>query len=177
MMAALRFHRATLAVTLRSLAADRRFRTVVAVTPDRSRGPWLQGLPSVTQGTGDLGHRMHRAIRRHPQGRVAIVGSDIPALRAADVANAFRLLGRARACFGPSRDGGYWLVALAPRRPATPFARVRWSTSAALADTLANFARHPAAMLRTLRDVDTAEDLAQLLRATGSHPAPDTLVT
>ena len=55
-------------------------------------------------------------------------------------------------------DGGYWLVAMSPRRPSTPFACVRWSTEHALADTLANFAGRPVAMLRTLQDVDTAED-------------------
>jgi uncharacterized protein len=158
--AALRFYRGALAATLRRLAADRRFRTVVAITPDRLRGPWLRGLPSVAQGRGDLGARMQRAADRSR--RVAIVGSDIPGLRADDVARAFRLLGRAQACFGPAEDGGYWLAALGPRRPRQPFARVRWSSPTALADTLANFADRPVAMLRQLRDVDTAADLRAL---------------
>src|SRR6185437_11467137 len=35
--AALRFHRATLIRLVRALAADRRFRTVLALTPDRAR--------------------------------------------------------------------------------------------------------------------------------------------
>jgi rSAM/selenodomain-associated transferase 1 len=156
---ALRFHRNMLRATLRRLGTDRRFHTVLATTPDRARGPWRQGLPVVGQGRGDLGQRMQRAVERRRRGRVAIVGCDIPDLRADDVARAFRLLGRAPACFGPAQDGGYWLVALSPRRPAAPFARVRWSTDTALSDTLANFARHTVAMLRTLRDVDTEFDL------------------
>jgi rSAM/selenodomain-associated transferase 1 len=158
-LAALRFHRVTLRATLRRLRRDRRFHTVLAVTPDRARGPWRHGTATVGQGRGDLGRRMQRAVDRQRRGRVAIVGSDIPGLRAADVARAFRLLGLARACFGPAEDGGYWLVALAPRRPVSPFARVRWSTEAALADTLVNFARQPVALLRVLRDVDTVDDL------------------
>jgi glycosyltransferase A (GT-A) superfamily protein (DUF2064 family) len=67
--------------------------------------------------------------------------------------------------FGPAEDGGYWLVGLGPCRPARPFAEVRWSTEHALADTLANFAGRRVALLRTLRDVDTAADLAAIRRA------------
>jgi hypothetical protein len=157
--AALQFYRATLATTLRRLGADRRFRTVLAITPDFSRGPWSLGVARTGQGRGDLGARMHGLIRRHPRGRVAIVGADIPELRAADVAAAFRHLRASDACFGPAADGGYWLVALGPRRPADPFAQVRWSTPRALADTLLNFRRHAVAFARTLRDIDTEADL------------------
>jgi len=160
--AALRFYRANLARLLRALTRDRRFRTVLAATPDRVRVRWPVRAPVVAQGGGDLGRRMHRACAGRRQ--VAIVGTDIPELRADDVAAAFRALGRAHAAFGPAEDGGYWLVALSPRRPAQPFAGVRWSTGHALSDTLANFAGRPVALLRTLRDVDTAADL----RATGT---------
>lgn len=90
---------------------------------------------------------------------MALVGSDIPAVTAADVATAFATLGRTPAAFGPALDGGYWLVAMGPRRPARPFARVRWSTAHALADTMRNFAHHRISLIHTLRDVDTLEDL------------------
>jgi glycosyltransferase A (GT-A) superfamily protein (DUF2064 family) len=100
---------------------------------------------------------MHRALGRAR--RAAVVGCDIPGLRAADVAAGFRALGGAQACFGPAMDGGYWLVALGPRRPARPFAGVRWSSPHALADTLANFRGRRVALLRGLRDVDCAADL------------------
>jgi hypothetical protein len=142
------------------LAADRRFLTVLAITPDHAPARWPLGVARVPQGHGDLGQRMQRAANRQRRGRVAIVGTDIPAMTADDVARAFRLLGRAQACFGPAADGGYWLLALSPRRPSAPFARVRWSSEWALADTLANFSNHRVAMLRELRDVDSAADLA-----------------
>lgn len=130
---------------------------MLATTPDRVRTRWPARVPHVAQGGGDLGQRMHRACAA--RGRVAIVGTDIPDLGANDVAAAFKALGRAEAVFGPSDDGGYWLVALSPRRPARPFGSVRWSTPHALADTLANFAGRRVGMLRTLRDVDTGADL------------------
>ncbi|MDR3534991.1 MAG: TIGR04282 family arsenosugar biosynthesis glycosyltransferase [Acetobacteraceae bacterium] len=160
--AALRFHQATLHRLLRALAADRRFRTVLALTPDHACARLPVRLPRIPQGGGDVGRRMHRACRRFARGRVAIIGSDIPDAGAADVSAAFRALGRVDAAFGPALDGGYWLVALGPRRPARPFAAARWSTPHALADTLINFAARSVAMLRPLQDVDTAADLNAL---------------
>ena len=156
--AALRFHIATMTRLLRALSADRRFRTVLAVTPDRARFRLPVQAARIPQGSGDLGVRMDRAMRRFPRGRAAIIGCDIPDAGAQDVRAAFAALGSTHAAFGPAVDGGYWLVAMAPTRPARPFAAVRWSTEYALADTLANFAGRRIARLRVLRDVDTAAD-------------------
>jgi rSAM/selenodomain-associated transferase 1 len=164
-MGALRFYRGQLAATLRA-ARDPRWRTVLATTPDRARARWPVVAPRparLAQGHGDLGARMRRALARHR--RAVLVGSDIPGLAGADIAAAFRALGRADAVFGPAEDGGYWLVGLGPRRPARPFAAVRWSTAETLSDTLANFAGRRVALLRVLRDVDTAADLAALRAA------------
>jgi rSAM/selenodomain-associated transferase 1 len=162
-MAALRFHRGQLAALLAAVARDRRWRTVLAVTPDRARARWPLHVKRRPQGGGDLGARMGRALAPHR--RAVLVGCDIPGISASDIAAAFRALGRADAVFGPSEDGGYWLVGLGPRRPARPFAAVRWSSEHTLGDTLANFQGRRIALLRTLRDVDTAEDLAALQEA------------
>jgi rSAM/selenodomain-associated transferase 1 len=160
--AALRFHRNTLTTMLRRLAADPRFQTVLAMTPDRERFRAPPKVLHIGQGYGDLGLRMHRAFRRFRRGRAAIVGADIPDAQPTDLALAFRALGTADAAFGPAEDGGYWLVALGPRRPARPFANVRWSSEHALTDTLRNFRGHRVALLRVLQDVDTAEDLERV---------------
>jgi rSAM/selenodomain-associated transferase 1 len=165
--AALRFYQANLFRLLRSLHRDRRFRTVLATTPDRAAARWPVRIPIIPQGRGDIGQRMHRACARFRS--VAIIGSDIPDACADDMALAFRASRHAGAAFGPSMDGGYWLVALGSRRPARPFASVRWSSEHALADTLRNFRRRPA-MLRTLQDVDTAADLAAI-RSRSNAPA------
>jgi uncharacterized protein len=160
--AALRFHLATLTRLTRALTADRRYRTVLAITPDHATLRLPVRVARIPQGRGHLGARMHRAFRRFPRSRVALIGCDIPDAGPADVRAAFRALGSAQAAFGPAVDGGYWLVALSPRRPARPFASVRWSSEHALADTLANFVGMRVAMLRTLHDVDTAADLRRL---------------
>jgi len=160
--AALGFHRATLIDLLRRLAADRRFRTLLAMTPDPAHFATPQRIRRIGQGAGDLGQRMDRIFRRFQRGRVAIIGADIPDAGPADLAAAFHALGTADAAFGPAEDGGYWLVALGPRRPARPFAAVRWSSEHALADTLRNFPGRRVALLRVLQDVDTAEDYLRL---------------
>lgn len=154
--AALRFHRATLLRLLRDLAACSRFDVVVALTPDRAGFRLPPRVTRIDQGHGDLGTRMSRALRRYR--RVALMGCDIPQAGAGDVRAAFRGLGVADAVFGPAEDGGYWLIALGPRRPGDLFGAARWSTEHALADTLAQFRGRQTGFIRQLSDVDTAAD-------------------
>jgi rSAM/selenodomain-associated transferase 1 len=157
--AALRFHTTMLTALLRDLTACRRFDVVLAVTPDRARVRFR--VRSIPQGRGDLGQRMSRALNRFR--RVALMGCDIPQARAGDVLAAFRALGTADAVFGPASDGGYWLIALGPRRPADLFGRARWSTEHALPDTLLQFRHHRVGFIRTLADVDTVADYRRYL--------------
>jgi hypothetical protein len=70
--------------------------------------------------------------------------------------------------FGPADDGGYWLIALGPRRPADLFAASRWSTEYALADTLRQFRNHRVGFVRHLCDVDTLADWRRHLPAAAS---------
>jgi glycosyltransferase A (GT-A) superfamily protein (DUF2064 family) len=132
---------------------------MLALTPDGAKDRLPVRVTRIAQGRGDIGQRMDKACRRFREGNVAIIGSDIPGAGAADVWGAFRALGRHDAVFGPAEDGGYWLVALGPRRPAQPFVKARWSTEHALADTVRNFRGRRVALARRLRDVDTACDL------------------
>jgi hypothetical protein len=144
-LAALRFQRRMLGRLLRRLGYDRRWQLRLAVTPDHARPTGLK-LPAAAvvtaQGSGDLGQRMYRALAACPPGPALLVGSDIPALTAAHIADAFRLLGRHDLVFGPTGDGGFWLIG-ARRSPRLPplFGPVRWSSPRALSDTLAYLPR------------------------------------
>lgn len=157
-LAALAFQRASLDRLLRSCGRDRRWTTHLSVTPDEAAyggAPWARDLPRVPQGRGDLGARMARALSGHRP--VVVVGSDIPSIRPAHVAAAFRALGRADLVFGPANDGGFWLVGTSGRRPLPPelFNGVRWSTRHALADALATVpARWRVARVAALADID-----------------------
>jgi rSAM/selenodomain-associated transferase 1 len=157
-----RFYRACLAHLARSLGRDRRWRLILAVTPDPRRRPrWARGLTVVGQGTGDLGRRMARALDRLPPGPAVLVGSDIPDIRPAHIAAAFDGLRRADAVLGPARDGGYWLIGRRHGlRPLPRLLGVRWSTADALEDTRA--ALGPAvttALIARLDDIDDGADL------------------
>jgi glycosyltransferase A (GT-A) superfamily protein (DUF2064 family) len=112
--AAIRFYRTSLAHTVLRLAADPRWRTVIALDSlaDGARLLSRTRAAMMPQGEGDLGARMQRLFARLPPGPVVIVGGDIPSIRPAHIEAAFRLLGPADAVFGPAEDGGYWLVGL-----------------------------------------------------------------
>lgn len=165
MGAAARWFREQSGGLIRRLSADPRWETVLAVAPDRAgleSRVWPTTLPRWPQGAGDLGDRMGRIFREAPPGPVLIIGADIPGVGRRDIAAAFRALGSADAVFGPAEDGGYWLMGLSRRRKAAPaglFRNVRWSTEHALRDTAATMPGARIANVRTLRDVDTAEDL------------------
>ena len=159
---AVRFYRNSVRTVTRRLGADPRWRTVLAIAPDKAIGArvWPPGMARGPQGAGDLGQRMQRLLEAPPPGPVVLVGTDIPAIGLAHIARAFRLLGNHDAVFGPADDGGYWLVGFkrCPRAP-RPFAGVRWSAPETLADTLRNLGDLRVALAATLSDVDTAGDL------------------
>lgn len=168
--AALAFQRACLAATLRKLARGP-WRLVLCVTPDasvRSAHLWPFHTRRKGQGWGDLGTRMERALLSR-RGPAIVVGSDIPDLSAALVRDAFKRLGAADLVFGPSRDGGYWLVGSRHGGLAMgAFKNARWSSAHALADTLANVKHRRVAFAATLDDVDEAADYARWIRRSPS---------
>lgn len=142
--------------TARRLGRDPRWTTVLAVTAECYR--WPRHLPRIAQAGSDLGERMTNAILASPTGTVVLVGSDIPDIAPHHVASAFHVLARRDTVFGPSPDGGYWLVGLRDRvSPRGLFRKVRWSTAHALADTVANLpAGRSHALVDMLEDVDDA---------------------
>lgn len=155
-----RFSRLVLSGLVRRLWRDPRWRLTVAAAPDRAataRG-WPRGAERrMPQGGGDLGRRMARALAAPPAGPVVLIGSDIPEVQPRHIDAAFRALGRHDVVFGPAGDGGYWLVGVKRLRalPRGLFAGVRWSTSHALADSVASLPRrYGVGFADTLDDVD-----------------------
>ena len=155
------FYRAMTAHAVRRLTRTRRWKSCLAVSPDRSAAEtfWPAGIDIVPQGPGDIGDRMGRLFERLPPGPVVIIGTDIPAIEPADIERAFKALGANDAVLGPASDGGYWLIGLRRTpRVLKPFPGVRWSSPDTLADTRANLKGARVALLRELDDIDTAED-------------------
>ena len=158
------FYRRTAGALVRRLGNDRRWRLLLAVTPDHLAGKsrfWSLTHDRIGQGSGDLGARMGRLFRDLPPGPVVIIGSDIPGITNDHVNEAFARLAAGEVVFGPAADGGYWLIGLARRqifaKALAPrlFTGVRWSTSHALGDTRANLPPGAEAPpLPVLEDVD-----------------------
>jgi rSAM/selenodomain-associated transferase 1 len=163
---ALRFYRNALGRILRHLRGLRGFEIVLAITPDRAAVRPAPRFAVIGQGEGDLDIRMTRAFRRYPRRHVLLIGADIPDLDGAVLRAGAKALRGHDAVFGPAEDGGYYLVGMGARRPARPFATVRWSGPHALADTLKNFRGRRVAYLPVLQDVDNKVDLDRVQNST-----------
>lgn len=126
------------------------------------------GLRLTTQGDGDLGGRMDRALTRvlRDHDFVLLTGTDAPALDASrlrEAASALSAEGAPDAVFVPALDGGYALVGL--RRPApTLFGGMPWSTAQVMAATreCARAAGLRWTELAPVADVDEPADLVHL---------------
>jgi hypothetical protein len=127
------------------------------------------GLRLRNQAGDDLGARMHAALEgalRRADAAV-LIGSDCPALGAADIRAAFAALrAGADVVLAPAEDGGYPLIGLRRASPGL-FDAMAWGGPGVLAETRARAARlgWSVALLRTLWDVDRPRDVARLRRA------------
>ncbi|HSL85228.1 MAG TPA: TIGR04282 family arsenosugar biosynthesis glycosyltransferase [Thermoanaerobaculia bacterium] len=124
----------------------------------------------------DLGERLFRGLSRAAAGdgagraeAVAALGSDHPTVAVETVGEAFdRVAAGADVALGPSRDGGYYLIALAahPEGAIVPglFEGIDWSTDRVRAQTLERAAAlgFSVELLPEGEDVDTPEDLQRL---------------
>jgi rSAM/selenodomain-associated transferase 1 len=123
------------------------------------------GVRLLTQGRGNLGDRMFRALSRHSC--AILIGSDCPGLRPSDLRAAARALrGGADAVLAPAEDGGYVLIGLR-RVSRRLFDGIPWGGPQVLARTRRRLrALHWRCQeLRTLWDVDRPEDVARLRRS------------
>jgi uncharacterized protein len=135
---------------------------------------WLGGqLPCWPQTGNSLGQKMANAFSRaFSEGfdRAVLIGSDIPDLPSRIIEQAFLAMNDQGAALGPSSDGGYYLIAFCasaflPR----VFEDIPWGTEKVLDQTLKVFKAHkaPVCLLEPWQDIDTAEDLKELLER---HP-------
>jgi uncharacterized protein len=121
-------------------------------------------VPNRLQVAGDLGARMSYVFRQALQSRkrVLILGADSPSVPLEFLREL--LESSADLAFGPADDGGYYAVA-AGRWNEAMFQGVNWSTSSALADSVAA-ARQCGLSFEIGKqwfDIDEYKDLARLL--------------
>lgn len=125
---------------------------------------WLGlDLKYVPQAGDDLGQRMHHGVELVFQtgpGPVVVLGSDLPGLDRAILAQALNVLETSDLVIGPAEDGGYCLIGM--HSPHTElFKNMDWGSSyvSAQATDAARRLGLRTAVLPALRDVDRPEDL------------------
>jgi rSAM/selenodomain-associated transferase 1 len=125
------------------------------------------GVQIMAQPEGDLGARMRGTMAQLFDAgarRVALIGSDLPAMTCAPLRASFDALDRdpAGVVLGPALDGGYYLIAAGSVPPV--FDRIPWGTPEVLAQTraAAGAAGLRVTLVEPLADVDTVEDLQHL---------------
>lgn len=123
------------------------------------------GVALTGQVEGDLGRRMGAAFRRTlaRHRRVLMIGTDCPALRPADLAQAAAALSGCDAFLRPTDDGGYILIGLSRFHPRL-FEAMPWSTPAVMEQTRLRLRRLGWRWQEgtALADVDEPADLALL---------------
>lgn len=140
--------------------------------------PCWRDLPRLWQDEGGLGERMGHIYRTLLQRHdfVMLVGADIPQMRVADLISAACWLGldeADRLIYGPSVDGGFWLVGGNCPVPLDIWTGVTYSET----DTGTQFFNKIKSLGKIrqsalLQDVDEADDLIQLQRSLLELPEP-----
>ncbi|GIG65611.1 TIGR04282 family arsenosugar biosynthesis glycosyltransferase [Phytomonospora endophytica] len=152
---------AALADTLTTVAALPVARRILYL--DGAPGTWLpSGFDVVPQCGGGLDERLAGAFRL-PGGPALLIGMDTPQVTAADLAPALAddAWERHDAYFGPAADGGFWALGLARPEPSLLLG-VPMSTGTTGREQRARLTGAGLSIgdLGTLRDVDTAADVA-----------------
>ena len=168
--AAAEFYRSLLLDTSRLMQQAPDVTCGIVFTPAEAR-PYFEelappGFILLPQRGPDLGERLLHAFEdlfALGYGQIVIMNSDSPTLPAAYLEDAFRQLEVSDVVFGPSVDGGYYLVGAGAAHP-TLFRGVQMSTSTVLAETQtrAEAAGLSVSLLPAWFDVDVPEDVARL---------------
>lgn len=153
---------------------------VLAYTPAESL-PVFKELASgigrlMPQEGCDLGARMCRCFEGlcEPGTAVVLIGTDTPTLPLRVLTEAFCILEAdgADIVFGPSEDGGYYLIAMCEPH-AEVFERIRWGKADVMAASLRRAAADSLRVhsLPGWYDIDTPDDLLRLGRELDDGPA------
>jgi rSAM/selenodomain-associated transferase 1 len=149
---------------------------IICFTPEEKRAFFVEWLGEqhvyLAQKGGHLGERMQKAFEEvfsDGYGCAVLIGSDLPDLPSEILDQAIQSLETFEAVIGPARDGGYYLIGFR-RSSFSPaaFFNIPWGTKTVLKDTLSLLKKESEHIfiLPAWRDVDTLEDLMDLLQRT-----------
>lgn len=117
------------------------------------------------QRGADLGERMYNSIdaaSRNSFGKICLIGSDNMEISHDIINRAYDCLDTHDIVFGPSKDGGYYLIGMkAPIKDI--FKEINWSTSSVLDESIkkAKMKELGYVLLPELNDIDELEDIRE----------------
>ena len=161
-------YRSLLISTLRELQTIRGVRKILMVANPLDIG-WFRHQAFCrdwvvrAQTAGHLGRRMQQAFHYElrSSSSVVLVGSDIAALQAEDITQAFTLLEEGvKTVIGPASDGGYWLLGRS-NNDVDIFNGINWGTSLVFSETRKRLDRSGSSYcgIQQRRDIDNSRDL------------------
>lgn len=109
----------------------------------------------------DLGERMYNAfLEEQNSDKVCLMGTDTPSITASIIEDTFKALDNCDIVLGPSKDGGYYLVATKKTPPKELFINKLWSHQHVLADAIEICKRLKlkVKLMPELLDIDTIAD-------------------
>jgi hypothetical protein len=115
-----------------------------------------------TQTEGDLGKKMKHAFNqsfKSGSDKIVLIGSDCPTLTSKIMGEAFAKLDDNDVVFGPSEDGGYYLIGMSSFKPEV-LEGIDWSTEKVMEQTEQQARENniSLAKLEPLNDIDNEED-------------------
>ena len=165
---AAKLHRASLQCTLEALQLWPQFNVHLVITPDGRLSDFREqfGVPAPkvwTQGEGDLGERLVRAVERafgEGNSRVLLLGADSPTLPMQRLFDAIDRLSTFDVTLGSCDDGGYYLMGLQRCVPEL-FEDISWGGAQVAAQTKARAQQAGLSLfeLPPWYDLDRFEDL------------------
>ena len=121
----------------------------------------------------DLGEKMKNAFellfnKRYKN--VIIIGTDCPDLNEEILLKSFEELSEKNIVFGPSNDGGYYLLGMDNFYPYL-FDNIKWSRKTVFEETIKTIKKNGLAfnILPELKDIDTEKDLREWLSGTNEE--------
>ena len=176
---AAKLYEALLRDTIDSVSKLTEIDLAIAITPPESQGfferispPGTILLPVICSDIGDCLNQVLNQLLDLGYQKVMALNADGPSLPIEFVYQDFELLVDHNLVFGPSEDGGYYLVGMKEETPEI-YTDISWSTSHVLSQTLgrADILGLTVATSPTWYDVDSAADIERLRTELESLPS------
>lgn len=136
------FYYNNLSKLLRKLSSDERIKITLFITPDSATRDWPKNIgPNIKrkpQGKGNIGIKMINALKSKPSKKL-LIGSDIPDISTEIIFSSWKKLHNSKIIFGPSYDGGFWLIGVNKYNNLDSlFQNLDWNSGNTLKQTIKN---------------------------------------